>query len=1018
MEKYLKINFLALLFLMGIQCISAQEMAVSGTVVSSQNEPLIGVTISEVGTGNGVITDVNGNFSIVLANSTGKLTFSYVGFLSQTIDVNSQSKNLRIILKEDSQQLDEVVVVGYGVQKKANVSGSITSVSSKELHSLATTDATAALQGKAPVYISRTSGQPGASSSIYMRGVGTLNSSSPLWIIDGVPGMPLDNFNEVESIQLLKDAASAAIYGIEAANGVILVTTKKGSKGKISVNYNGYVKVNQALGLPEMLGTQDYIDMYKARWSSNNGGKEPTINDIKSFYFSTPEQIAQLPNTDWVDAMFDTGIEHSHSLDISGASDKSSYFLSAMFSNDAGTYVDTNYEKWAIKARFEQRPLKWLSFSQTVNYSYSKRKRNDLDWQYIFRGNPAMDVYSDSNPMDTGYGYFTEEFANTMDWQGGNPLESAEMRDHWEKWNTAWGNFQVVITPIKGLVWTTNLSGSMSNHVLSKFMYSTYGGIPINMVDYVEGTNVIGHQYDYSHNQSTSYMLNTYVNYDTTIGKHDLGAMVGYEVKESRNDDATGYAEWGIPAEDLRSTALTDHRDGTNSWATGSSYSIFGRITYAYDNRYLLTANFRNDASDVFAPGKRSAFFPSVSVGWNAANEEFFKAENINELKLKFGVGVLGNNSIDKNWWRQEYKLQTNGTWLAQKVPNKDVTWEKTRTMNIGIDFGACNNALTASIDLYNKETRDALIEQRLPSNVGIGNGTYKLNRGKISNKGIELMLSYRGQVNDFFYSVSGNISYNKNKVLDIGTSSYIQGGNYNRTLVGGPVSAFWGYVADGLYQNQKEIDDLNAIAQEKWGVNYDAGNIAPGDIRFKDLNNDGRINDEDMTSIGNPWPTYVYGFNINMEYKGWNLVMNWQGVADRDIYNNTKFAMENMHADWNSTADVWNAWSPEHTNTTQPRLGNATHNYDLANSYMVEDGSYLRLKNIQLGYSFNRNVLSKLRLSRLKLYISVENALTFTKFDGFDPEFISGNNAQQGVYNLTQYPQSRSVSFGINLGF
>lgn len=1018
MERHLKLVFLILSLLIGVQQMKAQGTTIRGSVVSDQNEPLIGVSVVEEGTTNGVATDVDGKFSIILRNSQTKLTFSYMGFVKQTISVNNQSEELNIIMVEDSQMLDDVIVVGYGVQKKANVSGSITSLNSRDLHTMATNDASQALQGKASVYVSKRSGQPGESSSIYMRGVGTLNNSAPLWIIDGVPGMPLDNFNEVESIQLLKDAASAAIYGVQAANGVVLVTTKKGVKGKIAVNYNGYVKINNALGLPKMLGTQGYIDMYKARWMSNNPDKgEPTTNDIKSFYFLPPSEVVQLPNTDWVDVMFNTGVEHVHSVDISGSSDKSSYFLSAMYSNDKGTLVNTNYEKYAIKARFEQTPLKWLKFSQTVNYNRSKRKHNALDWQHILRSNPAMNVYDDTNPMDTGYGYFTDEFAGTIDWLGGNPLESADLKDHWEKWNTVWGNLQTIITPMEGLVWTTNLTGTLNNHVLSKFLYNTYGGISVNSIDFVEGKNAQGHQYDYSHNQSTSYLLNTYVNYNKLIGKHDLGAMAGFEVTGSSNDDASGYAEWGIPAQDLRSTALTDHRDGYNGWGTGSSYSMFGRLSYAYDNRYLLTTNFRNDATDKFAPGKRNAFFPSVSIGWNIANEKFFKMEKINDLKLRFGIGELGNSSVDANLWRQEYKLQTNGTWLAQRVVNGDVTWEKTRILNLGLDLGVWNNAFTATIDIYDKETRDALIQLALPSTVGIAS-SYKVNRGEVSNRGIELALSYRNSIGQLNYLVSGNISYNKNKVLNIGNASYLDGGDFNRTLVNGPVSAFYGYVADGLYQTQAEIDALNVIAIEKGATAYDAGNVGPGDIKFRDINGDGYINGEDMTSIGNPWPTYVYGFNVNLEYKGFDFNMNWQGVADRDIYNNTKQSLENMTADWNSTADVWNAWSPTNTNTSQPRLGNATHNYQLPNSYMIEDGSYLRLKNIQLGYSFGRSVLSKIKLSKLRIYMGMENALTFTKFKGFDPEFIGTNNAMQGVYNLTQYPQSRSLSFGLNIGF
>ena len=1018
MKRHLKLVFLILSLFIGVQQTKAQGTIIKGSVVSELNEPLIGVSVVEEGTTNGIATDIDGKFSITLKNAQANLIFSYMGFIKQTIAVSHQNADLKIVLIEDSKLLDDVIVVGYGVQKKANVSGSITSLNSRDLHSMATNDASQALQGKASVYVSKRSGQPGESSSIYMRGVGTLNNSSPLWIVDGVPGTPLDNFNEVESIQLLKDAASAAIYGVQAANGVILVTTKKGAKGKISVNYNGYVKVNNALGLPEMLGTQDYINMYKARWKSNNLDKgEPTTSDIKSFYFLSPDKVAQLPNTDWVDVMFGTGVEHVHSLDIAGASDKSSYYLSAMFQNDEGTYVNTNYKQYAIKSRFEQTPLKWLKFSQTVNYKHSKRKVSDLNWQYILRGNPAMNVFDDTNPMGTGYGYFSDEFKETIDWQGGNPLESSDMRDHWEKYDYVWGSLQAIVTPMEGLVWTTNLTGSISDYVMSKFLYSTYGGISNNSVDFVAGKNVSGHQFDYNQKQNRSYMLNTFANYNKQIGKHDLGIMAGFEMTETRYDEASGFAEWGIPAEDLRSSALVSnrsYRDGTNGWGTGSKYSILGRVNYAYNNRYLLTANFRNDACDKFAPGKRNAFFPSVSVGWNIANEDFFKLDKINDFKLRAGLGELGNESVPSNLWRQEYTVQSNGTWKAQRVKNNNITWEKTRILNFGLDFGAWNNAFTATIDYYNKETRDALIYLALPQSSGF-NG-YQVNKGEVRNRGVELAMSYRNSIGKFNYFVSGNISYNKNKVLELGTSDYLQGGNFNRTLVGGPVSGFYGYVADGLYQTQSEIDALNAQAITNRFTDYN-GAVAPGDIKFKDLNGDGTINDADMETIGNPWPTYVYGFNVNLEYKGFELNMNWQGVADRDIYNNTKQNLENMTADWNSTSDVWNAWSPTNTGSSQPRLGNATHNYQLVNSYMVEDGSYLRLKNIQLGYNFGASVVSKMKLSALKVYIGMENALTFTKFKGFDPEFIGSDNYSQGIYNLNQYPQSRTFTFGVKIG-
>lgn len=986
-------------------------------VKDETGEPVIGANVMVKGTTNGNITDADGKTTLNVPENA-LIQISYIGYLPIEVKVSNQN-TLSITLKEDTQTLDEVIVVGYGVQKKANVSGAITSVNSKDLHSISTNDPGQALQGKAPVFVSRNSGKPGEGTTVYLRGVGTMNSSNPLWIIDGVPGLPLDNFNEVENIQILKDAASAAIYGVQAANGVILVTTKKAAKGKMSVNYNGYLKMSNTLGLPTMLGTQEYIDMYKARWVSNNpGANEETMHkNIKPFYFLSPEDVNKLPNTDWVNEMFSTGLEHVHSLEVSGASDKSSYYLSGMYQNDEGTYANTSYSQYAFKVRLEQQPLKWLKISEILNYKHSKRKINDLNWEYTFRANPAMNVYDETNPMNTGYGYFTPEFAKDIDWQGGNPLEAAMMKDYWEKKDEAWGNIQAVVTPFEGFVWTTNISGSMKASNLSKFNYSQYGGVAANTADFVTGEGIGGmKQFEYQLGNSRSYMVNTFANYNKQIKKHDFSAMVGFEFSESENSHAKGNAAFGIPTEDLRTSELSSHRDGFNSWGEGSSYSLFGRATYSYDNRYLLTANFRNDASDLFAPGKRNAFFPSVSAGWNIANEKFFRNEAINDLKFRVGYGILGNASVPANLWRQEYTLQTNGTWKAGKVVNNDITWEKTSSTNIGLDFGAWNNALTATVDFYNKETRDALLEVALPTSTGFKK--YQVNKGVIRNQGFEVALNYRNHVRDFNYSVGGNISYNENKVKDLGESAYLDGGsdNHNRTYTNGPVSALFGYVAEGLYQSQDEIDVLNKVAIEKGFAAYD-GNVAPGDIKFKDLNGDGIITNEDQTTIGNPWPKFVYGFNVNLEYKGFEFAMNWQGIQGNDVYNDTKKALQNMNGDWNSTSDVWKAWNPENKNTSIPRLGNSTHNYGLSNSYMVEDGSYLRLKNVQLGYNFNKRLLTKIKLERLKIFGAVENALTITDFSGGDPEFMNGGNSTRGVYRINQYPQARSFTFGIQIG-
>lgn len=998
---------------------------IKGKVSDNSGNPLPGVNVMVKGTNNGTVTGIDGNYSISIENKGVVLSFSFIGYVSQEIQIGNRTV-LNVTLLEDLTNLDEVVVIGYGVQKRSNISGAITSVSSAELHTMATNNAGQALQGKVPVYITRTNGAPGAGTEIFLRGVGTMRDSSPLWIIDGVKGIPLDNFQDVESIQILKDAASTAIYGIEGANGVILVTTKGASKGRTSVNYNGYLKVNDALGLPQLLGTKEYSDMYVARWKSNNPTLDPE-KSLKSFYLQSGDYYNSLPNTDWVDAMFDTGIDQVHSISVSGGTDKSDFLISILHEGDKGTYVNTKFAKTAIRLKAGQQAAKWLKFEESIDYRYTRDQpvigstgttSESYVWLSLLRGNPAMNVYDDTNPMRTGYGYFSDDFMKTIDWQGNNPLESAMSADYWTKRDNVTGNFRMIVTPIKGLVWTTNLLGSLNNSRTSKFFFDNYGGNSINTQIYTLRQESKD-QFTYNNSTGRRYFLSSVLDYSHTIGKNSIGIMLGAEVFESESYGAAGSVTFGIPAEVFRTTQLAPRPNvtGNNSIGSDSGYSQFGRLTYAWDNKYLMTATFRNDASTKFAPGKRQAFFPAVSIGWNIAEESFFNLSAINQLKLRYGIGESGNDDVPANLWRQEYTQNATGSLAATKVINRNITWEKTVTNNIGVDLGLFDNSFTASIDLYEKKTRDALLSVSLPNSTGFG--SYYVNKGKIQNKGVELMLGYRKKINDFYFSINGNITYNENKVLDLGESSFLSGGDFNRTYEGGPVSAFYGYVADGLYQSQAEIDELNAKAVSKGFDSYD-GSVSPGDIKFKDLDGDGTItSDGDMTSIGSPWPKYIYGFNFSCSYKGIDFSMNWQGVADIDVYNNTLQYTQNMFSDYNSTYDVFKAWSESNKNTSIPRLGNSTHNYGRSSSYMVEDASYLRLKNVQLGYDLSKLFsISTLGLQRFRIYMGMENALTFTKFKGFDPEFMSGNNYQRGVYGIQQYPQYRSVLFGIQLGF
>jgi TonB-linked SusC/RagA family outer membrane protein len=1015
-HRHLKIALPLMLSLAGTMQLTAQQRTVTGTVTSELNEPLPGAAVSEQGTYNGVTTDADGKFVISLqSGDNAVLVISYLGFTARNVEVRAGAR-IDVTLREDARLLDEVIVVGYGVQKKTNVSGSITSVGSRDLHAMATNRLEEALQGKSPIYIVRNSGNPGESSSMFLRGVGTFRGTSPIWVVDGIKGAPLANLDEVETVQILKDAASTAIYGVQGANGVIVVTTKK-SRGRIHVEYNGFTRFNSTPNLPEMLGTQDYIDMYRARWRSNNPGRtdEDMRNSIKPFYFSTPSEVAALPDTQWADEVFRTGREWVHSLSVSGGSDTHTYKLAGAYETDDGTIRNTSYRKANLKAQFGQKITGWLTLNEIFSFSTDKRRPSGVQiWNEVYRGVPFMNVYDDANPMGTGYGYFTQEFAGAVDWQGGNPMESLMMKDYWNRKTGGSGILQAIVTPFDGLVWTTEVSGDVSASAKSEFRYNTYGGVPVNNINYVTGVNLQGTQFNYSQEIRRSYSVASYANYNRVIGRHGLGFMLGTEFGENDKVSAEGSATKGIPAQDLRSTGTTSSRDGMNDWDEGSSFAWFGRATYAYDDRYLLTANFRNDYTGNFAPGRRSAVFPSLSVGWNIAGEEFFPLDAVNQLKLRFGIGESGSADIDANLWRQEYRLQTNGTWKATKVVNEGITWETTRTANLGLDVGLLENTLTASFDVYDKKTRDVLIRTTLPPSTGFS--TYDVNKGKISNRGFEAALEYRKLFGDVFFSVGGNVNCNVNKVLELGESDYLAGGDVNRTYVGSPVSSFYGYVADGLFRTQEEIDRLDAIAVASGFAGYN-GLLSPGDVKFRDLNGDGGINEEDQTGIGSPWPKWTYGFNLYFDYKGFSLSMNWQGTGHVEVYNKLKPYLENMFSDWNSTAKVFDAWSPANTNSTIPRLGNSSHNYQVS-SYMVEDGSYLKLKNIQMGYHLGKNVLSMLKLQQLKVYAGLQNALTFTGFSGLDPEFMTGSSYDRGVYRLDTYPQFRTFTAGLQAGF
>ena len=998
----------------------SQQQTVRGAITDSQTgESMAGVNIQVKGTTVGVISDAGGRYSISVPDANATLVFSFVGYISQEIPLDGRT-SLNISLVTELKGLEEVVVIGYGTMKKSNVSGAITSVKGQELRTVPTSNVAQALQGKAPIYIAKNEGQPGSETTIVVRGVASLRNSNPLWVVDGVKNAPLENVNDIESIEILKDAASTAIYGVEGANGVILVTTSRAKAGRAKVNYNVYLKSLHVKMPYTMLGTADYIDRYMQRWIEDHEGIDPAdpTKGTKPLYRWSDSQIAALPSTNWVDVMTDPGFEQVHTLSVSGGTSQLGYNLSLLHEDDKGTWVNTLFRKENVKLDFTQEITKWLKFGESLNYTYSKTS-DFQEWSQTYRATPIMkplvEEGEQDNPLGTGYGYISEAFFPNIEWQGWNPYERAKLTHNWKKNERMWGNFNIEVKPLKGLVWTTNLSGAFRNYWYEQFIDDNWGGIYINQAGYTRGKQGYWNQMDFEKVNYRNYLVNSYIAYSKAIGKNEFSIMGGAEAWANENQGANGYCTYGIPSEDLRVVTMGTSYYATNTLGDDSGLSQFGRLTYAYDSKYMLTATVRNDGSSRFAPGKRKAFFPAASVAWNIAKE--FSFETINDLKLRLGYGMSGNADVPSNLWRQEYyQSVAGGPWVASRVVNPDITWEKTSTSNVGLDIGVWKNSVTATIDVYQRLTTDALIQIALPATTGFS--SYYSNAGEIKNSGVELTLGINKTINDLTLSVNGNLGYNKNEVTSIGDAAYLTGGNYTRTYAGHPVSTFFGYVANGLITSQSQLDALNNAAKAKGFASWDGTATRPGDILYVDSDGNGTITGNDQAIIGNPWPAFVYGLNLNASYKGFDLMMNWQGVADLDVYNYELLYIYNLYSDYNSTTKTLEAWSTSNPDATIPRLGNGAHNFQRVNSFLVEDASYLKLKNIQLGYTLSKNLISKIRLQNLRVYVGMENALTFTKFRGYDPEFIGGtSNYARGVYDANVYPMAVSILFGLQVG-
>jgi TonB-linked SusC/RagA family outer membrane protein len=1013
------------------------EKNVSGTVVDENEEPLPGVNVLVKATTIGTVTDIDGNFRLTVPDDAQTLVFSSVGYTTQEIDINGRSV-IDLTMAPDVQALSEVVVVGYGTQEKSDLTGAISSVESEDITRLSERRLETALQGRAAgVQVMRTEGNPGAPAKVNIRGSGSIGNTDPLWIVDGVPMDPGNFFNpnDVESMEILKDASAAAIYGARAAHGVILVTTKRGAEGRVKVNFNTQVGRRQPRPLPNMLGTVDFVRASSI--ARINAGQDPEPA------WDNPES---LPNTNWVDEVFDgSGIEQMHNLSISGGNENASFFISGAYDREEGVMINNWFERFALRANSDYKIGKRVRIGESLLVSRTRENptANDGgDLQTVFRAIPIMPVRDESNPFG-GWGTAASYF------QGPNPV-AVQMQNHiLQNINRINGNVYAEVDILSGLMLRgsvgANIAALQQEHFAESFNYGALSN-PINSLTMRS-------------RDSQSLNTNLVLTYNKSLGRHDFTVMGGYERFRSDGIDFAATAQ-DFPVNFARSFALaTGAVDISERQTIDDQYrleSIFGRINYSFDNKYLLSASVRRDGSSRFGPEFQHGVFPSFSAGWRIVEEGFMQNANwLSDLKLRASWGVLGSDRIGNYIFsrtytniRSTYAFDPTGQSGGNKVrgfylsrsPNREVKWEEIVQTDIGVDIGLLDGRFNITADYYIKNTTDMLIGVELPPSSGISQENrnpegVEINYGEVENRGFELALNYRQNVGDWTFDITGNASWNQNEVRALDNNQQIltgggghgYTGNTSITEAGRPMGTFFGLIADGIFQS---YDEIRAHANQGSSPFDDEGNLlpadqltgrtAPGDLRYRDINNDGVINNDDRTYIGNPWPEMFYGLNANITFRNFDFTVFFQGVQGVDLFNAPKAYTRTVFSDYNTSDLVFEAWTPENP-TEHPRLiaTDPNGNFRQPSTYHIEDGSFLRLRNIQLGYTLPNPVLDRLGLAQARIFVNAQNILTFTNYEGIDPEVVgNGNNTQRGVDHYRQYPQTTLVSAGLQLGF
>lgn len=1021
----------------------AQGVTVEGIVTSEEDgQPLIGVTVAIQGTFTGTSTDVNGHYAITLPSAAEHtIEYSYIGYSRVVRKASPTTTRIDVVMQSDATMMDEVVAIGYGTMRKSDVTGAVTSISREELIKTPAAGIDKALQGRAAgVTVNASSGQPGAGAEVRIRGIGTVNDSSPIYVVDGVITSDINylNPNDIASTEILKDASSTAIYGSRGANGVIIITTKSGTqKSKVNVEFNAYVGIQNRWNKLDLMGTEE-----QARTEVTMQGQQSQINYFNQHGFNQWLSTYKLGsstfypviksdanpsgldysaiNTDWQDEVFKSNaVIQNYHVSVSGGGEKTTYALSASYFNQDGTIMGSNFKRFTLRSNTTYTITKWLKIGENISFVTSEGRNamnnSSSPGASILSAAIAMAPWDPTHYPAGSVNSLGEDLSGRIAASSNfrnvtNPFSMVEMSHPLNKTERWIGNIFLELQPVKGLTLRSEVSmdlvNGMSRTFKEKYYYSDYDKNDKNFIsrDMSRGITM---RYD------------NVLTYNGNWGKHSLTAMVGQTTEQYEYYSIGGSgATITNPAPNnwYLNQSTEDKSEAGDSASRTRMFSLLGRLHYSYDNRYLITLNFRADASSKF-PQNLWGYFPSTAIAWRISEEPFLRdSEILDNLKLRVGWGQIGNDKIGSNSFTQlmfnagptfvDYPLGVNqelmpGATVLTYV-NTGGKWETTEQINVGVDLGMWDGKLIATVDLFKRDTKDMLLSVAAPAHVG-NRYSSTANVGTVSNKGLEITLAHYNRVGEVSYSIGGNMSFIKNELTALNGGERVYG---DRSICdkGLALWTLWGYEYEGIYRTNEEVLE-HQHAQSALTVTEHAG-----DARYKDQNGDGLINDDDLVDIGNPFPWLTYGLNLGLEWKGLDVAIFFQGVYGNEIYNALRLRTEGKGQEATLSTTMRDVWSITNPKGSIPNPWGSSRNFENSSRY-VEDGSYLRLKDVTIGYTLPKRWTDKMHMQRWRFYISASNLFTITKYSGYDPEVGGG-------VDYGNYPQSRTVMFGTNINF